>query len=482
MSISHGGAIHPIAYGNENTMLELMKMSMITNMLGKLDTADNSLIDILIKLVIVLLINSSMKIISDMIIKFKSKFETLFEKKEFQLADFKYKILIDCMTYKRLMYIYMYSNKKIFAEESKIMLSRSKISDTYTLNKPLGGVEQNLFLVDSVQFIKFKKLGYNEYIYYYNGDNGTRMVVCNTCNKDLVDFLNEIHIEYHKTEIVYKPTCWIGEVEFKLQTQITFDNIFFEQKDEVMNILTKFKNGQWYVEKSLPYHLGLLLTGEPGTSKTSFIKALSSFIKRDIYVLDCLTLKTKNSFAEALKYYEDNILVMEDFDRIPCVLELMNSSEKKDPNEEEQLLNKIYSAYLKCEDKEEKKKLLQKYEQEKNKPDLDLAFILNKLDGIIETPGRMIIFTANFPERISKALLRPGRIDYVIEFKKTNRLIIGQILKNFFKLNELPDTSKIADYRYTHAQIYGICKKYDNLSLVLDALSKDLIDLSSVRI
>ncbi|AYV81960.1 MAG: hypothetical protein Harvfovirus87_1, partial [Harvfovirus sp.] len=367
MSIAN--ALQPVAYGNENAMLELMKMSMITNMLGKLDTADNSLVDIFIKLIIVLIINSSMKIISDLIMKFKSKVITLFEKKEPQLTDFKYKVSIDCMTYKRLMYIYMYTNKKIFDEPYKIILMRSKMSDTYTLKEPLGGVEQNIFLIDSAQFIKFKKIRYNEYIYYYNGDNGIKQLMCNTSNRDLMNFLNEIHTEYHKTECVYKPTCWLGELEFKLHTQITFDNIFFEQKTEVMNILTKFKDGDWYKEKSLPHHLGLLLTGEPGTSKTSFIKALSSFVKRDIYVLDCLTLKTKSSFAEALKYYDDHILIMEDFDRIPCVLELMGSPlESKDVIDQEELINKIYDAYLNCQDKDEKKKLLQKYESEKNKP------------------------------------------------------------------------------------------------------------------
>ena len=39
-------------------------------------------------------------------------------------------------------------------------------------------------------------------------------------------------------------------------------------------------------------------------------------------------------------------------------------------------------------------------------------------DGLLEMPGRIIIITTNHPEKIDKALLRPGRIDRKIEFKK----------------------------------------------------------------
>jgi len=42
---------------------------------------------------------------------------------------------------------------------------------------------------------------------------------------------------------------------------------------------------------------------------------------------------------------------------------------------------------------------------------LNLTGILNVLDGVIDTPGRMLIITTNHPEMLDPALIRPGRID-----------------------------------------------------------------------
>ena len=52
-------------------------------------------------------------------------------------------------------------------------------------------------------------------------------------------------------------------------------SIFVRDKIEV----NKFINGEdWYNSKGIPYTLGILLYGEPGCVKTSFIKALLKYI------------------------------------------------------------------------------------------------------------------------------------------------------------------------------------------------------------
>jgi len=45
----------------------------------------------------------------------------------------------------------------------------------------------------------------------------------------------------------------------------------------------------------------------------------------------------------------------------------------------------------------------------------DLSGFLNALDGVVETPGRIIIMTSNHPKDIDEALMRPGRIDKIFE-------------------------------------------------------------------
>ena len=69
----------------------------------------------------------------------------------------------------------------------------------------------------------------------------------------------------------------------------------------------------------------------------------------------------------------------------------------------------------------------------KKKEELDdkltLGAILEVIDGLVETPGRVIIFTTNHKDSIDPALLRPGRIDMQIEFRKLRRSHIQQIFQ-----------------------------------------------------
>lgn len=40
--------------------------------------------------------------------------------------------------------------------------------------------------------------------------------------------------------------------------------------------------------------------------------------------------------------------------------------------------------------------------------------LLNVLDGVVDTPGRIVVMTTNYPEALDAALIRPGRIDKII--------------------------------------------------------------------
>ena len=42
---------------------------------------------------------------------------------------------------------------------------------------------------------------------------------------------------------------------------------------------------------------------------------------------------------------------------------------------------------------------------------LDLAGLLNVLDGVVDSPGRIVVMTSNHPEKLDPALIRPGRVN-----------------------------------------------------------------------
>ena len=102
--------------------------------------------------------------------------------------------------------------------------------------------------------------------------------------------------------------------------------------------------------------------------------------------------------------------------------------------------------------------------QKKSHPEdkLNLSCLLNIFDGILEIPGRIIILTSNYPDKIDKALLRPGRIDMNLELKKSSISIIEEILSFFFDIDmniiHQMCENKLKNYAITPALVMNICQ------------------------
>ena len=64
--------------------------------------------------------------------------------------------------------------------------------------------------------------------------------------------------------------------------------------------------------------------------------------------------------------------------------------------------------------------------------ELDLATVLNVLDGVRETPGRILMLSTNNPERLDEALLRPGRFDMILEYKKHSVEVLTRHMEDFY--------------------------------------------------
>ena len=99
---------------------------------------------------------------------------------------------------------------------------------------------------------------------------------------------------------------------------------------------------------------------------------------------------------------------------------------------------------------------LKSFDHEDDK--LTLSFILNVIDGIRETPGRIMIITSNFYEKLDKALIRPGRIDICLQMKLASREIIHCMFNHFYKYNhDTIDFLKVIDscgYKYENIPNY----------------------------
>lgn len=258
--------------------------------------------------------------------------------------------------------------------------------------------------------------------------------------------------------------------EYKFTSNRSFKNIYFEQKDDLIEQLDFFiNNKEWYDKHGIPHTIGLLFHGLPGCGKTSTIKAIANKTRRHIIEVPLSRIKTYQELMNIFHCEEINqkeipidqrIYVFEDFD---CIANIVKKRKKDNSN-------KNLQTILEQDDKENIKGDFSVLKKDKNEKgdELTLSHILNVFDGLLEMPGRIIIITSNFPNDLDDALLRPGRIDKKVEFKKCTINIIKEIVSDFFSscLNKRLFTEKESnifdnhDNKYTPAEFIQICIKY----------------------
>lgn len=64
---------------------------------------------------------------------------------------------------------------------------------------------------------------------------------------------------------------------------------------------------------------------------------------------------------------------------------------------------------------------------------LNLQGILNVLDGVVDTPSRIVILTSNHPEHLDPALIRPGRIDKILHLGYMTGSDVSVMIQHYFK-------------------------------------------------
>ena len=239
------------------------------------------------------------------------------------------------------------------------------------------------------------------------------------------------------------------------QTNRKFTNLFGPEIAVVRKRVEFFtKNRKWYDTKGIPYTLGLLLSGQAGAGKTSSIKCLANETKRHIINInlnnDITKTQLENLFFNELivvlnvstgqseKYFiplDQRIYVLEDIDAqsdlvmersakvtavsdVPCSIKI--NPDKPDTNSND-------DSWMQSEK-------------------IDLSFLLNLLDGVLEIPGRIVIMTSNFPEKLDHALIRPGRIDVIANFTKCSHSTMIEMMEFFYDI-VLTDEEKEAILR-----------------------------------
>ncbi|KAJ0404679.1 hypothetical protein ATCC90586_002743 [Pythium insidiosum] len=300
---------------------------------------------------------------------------------------------------------------------------------------------------------------------------------------------------------------------YALGEEKTFENLFFDEKEQVISLLDNFmnKSGKFAI-RGFPYKLGFLLHGPPGTGKTSLIKAIAAHTKRHIVTINLGKIKSNQELMDAvfdLKFavqdmdypislsFEDVIFVMEDID---CASSIVNKRADDDevvvaqPSEEvekEPEADEDESSKKKSKKKQKKESLLDDedklmsammklvLEDEKKNAKLDLAGLLNVLDGVIDCPGRIIIMTTNHPEKLDPALIRPGRVNKKLLLSYMDWRQVHQMIEYYSmttltskQVERLEQVFAKATRQVSPAEVEECCAEYDSVTGILDALER----------
>ena len=181
----------------------------------------------------------------------------------------------------------------------------------------------------------------------------------------------------------------------------TLDTIYFDEKLKVKlrtDITDFLKKEKEYDEFGIPYKKNYLLTGIPGSGKTSMIKAMCREIG---YSLCIFSINHDVDNNTALAAFRDippkSVLLFEDID---CLFEKRASTND-------------------------------------NKSSFTFSHLLNLLDGVFFRKGLISFITTNHPENLDHALLRQGRTDMIIHMNYPKKVDVKHLFRDMMRKEEM---------------------------------------------
>lgn len=232
-----------------------------------------------------------------------------------------------------------------------------------------------------------------------------------------------------------RPLGWEREHLGHPSSETPFSNLAYDANiEEFKTEVIRWKESEkWFKDRGLPWRFGALLSGVPGSGKTSLVRALGQKLDMPIHIYDLTTMDNE----ELVEFWDNSlasapcIVLFEDIDRIFDKDKNIRTSGDKSP--------------------------------------LTLDCLLNCINGVQSADGILTLITANDVDKVDPALgipdktgksTRPGRLDRAVYFGTLSRDGRYQIAKRILAgFEHVVEETVEAGEGETGAQFESRCAK-----------------------
>lgn len=210
-----------------------------------------------------------------------------------------------------------------------------------------------------------------------------------------------------------------------------------DQKKQIVDTVNEFfANKEYYVKHGVAHNLKIMLYGEPGTGKDSIAKMIASEWNRNIYYVTGGKdgRFVPNAITDNNPVISHPLFLISDMDKYPYLINEPDISTSDESMKEDKV----------------------KYKQL-------FGNMINALDGILSGEDRIIIMTTNHIEKFSKTLLRPGRVDLVMEIGYVTPDVFRKYVHDYYQIDLAKDI-KLKSNKLTIASL-----QYDVMFLKLSS-------------
>lgn len=320
--------------------------------------------------------------------------------------------------------------------ESVLDIGGFKIEAQYVERKPAPKPEKNTNALTDFSFEPRSSRARGESLEKLLEERDSYLFKCNTLaeRKAVQKFLLELgpsahnvgreQKEYRGSADIYVADAsgggsWSSIPARTADTVILPDGLLDEMVKEIRTFLTYEKV---YYMLGVPYHHGIMLSGAPGTGKSSAAQAIASELRMQTYSVSLSTIESNDAFIKFIRGVNENsVVLIEDIDIASAVGERTDA-----------------------------------------KGGVSMETLLNVLDGVLSPHGCVFILTTNYLEDLDPAVVRPGRIDATYDVTYLIDEQFEKLCRKFMQIKDHVelDLPSIEGLKITPAAIVGVIKKY----------------------